>query len=146
MVVRGLAWMLVMLAGTVQAQGYDTGLGAWRGPLQFNLSVGGQRDAEAHRLAPVVVEIAPDGSFRGTSTEAGCKFLGLARQLGMPTAWTLDVTLSACTDARFNRRYSGTLTVHKSTREANLSLNAMQTSFLPGKTPSHAQLSAVLRR
>jgi hypothetical protein len=133
------------LAGIAHAQDYSTGLGTWRGPLQFNMTVAAERDPEAHAIAPAVIEIASDGMVRGVSTDAGCRFSGLARQMNMPTVWTMDVTTKNCKDARFNQRYAGTLSVYKNTREGHLTLTFHQTPFL-GRKQVMAQLSAVLKR
>ncbi|MEO8925166.1 MAG: hypothetical protein ABI330_20465 [Caldimonas sp.] len=40
---------------------YGTYRGAWRGPLQFELSLNGVRDGDAHAMAPMVIELRPDG-------------------------------------------------------------------------------------
>jgi hypothetical protein len=126
--------------------GYGTALGAWRGPLQFQFSEGGQRDPAAHMLANVVLELKPDGSVRGASTEAGCSFLGLAGQvMANVHVWTLDLTAKGCADARFDQRYSGTLSVYQGTKVANLRLSAMRMPGLVGKV-AMVQLAATLRR
>src|SRR4051794_33266017 len=36
---------------------YATYRGAWRGPLQFELSINGVREGDAHAIAPVVLEL-----------------------------------------------------------------------------------------
>jgi hypothetical protein len=125
---------------------YKTALGSWRGPLQFNVMIGGERDPDAHRLAPLVLEVSADGSVRGTSSEVGCGFLGLARQMfATVKIWTLDLTAKGCADARFNQRYSGTLAVYEGTKTADLALNALRIPVLGGKA-AVVQLSAPLKR
>jgi hypothetical protein len=113
--------------------------------VQFNLRVGGQRDASAHVIAPMVIEIATDGTVRGISTDAGCRFSGLARQMTGPNVWTLDVTAKGCADKRFDQRYSGTLGVYAGTKQAQLSLSWHQTPLL-GRQQMLGELSAVLKR
>ena len=113
---------------------YKTALGSWRGPLQFNVMIGGERDPDAHRLAPIVLELSADGSIRGISSEVGCGFLGLARQMfATVKVWTLDLTAKGCADARFNQRYSGTLAVYEGTKTADLTLSALKIPVLGGK-------------
>jgi hypothetical protein len=81
----------------------------------------------------------------GTSSELGCSFLGLARQMfGTAKVWTLDLTAKGCADARFNQRYSGTLAIYEATKRADLALSAFEMAAL-GKA-AVAQLSASLKR
>ena len=44
---------------------YRTFRGAWRGPSQFELNLNGIRDGDAHVIAPMVIEIRPDGEVVG---------------------------------------------------------------------------------
>ena len=96
---------------------YSTYRGAWRGPLQFELSLNGLRDGDAHAMAPMVIELRPDGEVVGQASTSGCKFSGLAT-LVAPYMASLDVSVKGCTDERFNARYSGHLVASASAKEA----------------------------
>lgn len=102
---------------------YDTYAGAWRGPVQFHTSVGGQRDPASHQIAQAVIEIAPDGQVRGIVNDTGCKISGLGREFVTPRQASLDVTFKGCTDSRRNQRYSGYLMVNAGTKAASLTLS-----------------------
>ncbi len=101
---------------------YATYRGAWRGPLQFELSLNGVRDGAAHAMAPMVIELRPDGEVVGQASASGCRFSGLATQNVAPYMASLDVSLKGCTDDRFNTRYSGNLVAIDSAKEAKLRL------------------------
>ena len=101
---------------------YSTYRGAWRGPLQFELSPNGVRDSDAHAMAPMVIELRSDGEVVGQASTSGCKFSGLTTQHIAPYMASLDVSVKGCTDERFNARYSGHLMVSASAKEAKLSL------------------------
>jgi len=104
---------------------YTTYRGAWRGPLQFELNLNGVRDGDAHAMAPVVVELRPNGEVVGQASLSGCKFSGLATQFAALTMASLDVSLKGCTDERFNTRYTGNLFVSDSAKEAKLRLTGL---------------------
>lgn len=123
---------------------YSTARGAWRGPAQFHLVVGGQRDLAAHRIAPLVIELGADGKVQGVVTEAGCTLAGLATQLVTPAMANVDVTLKGCTDSRFNVRLSGNLNSSAGAKEAKLYLAAV--GYTPGMKVQQLTLEAVLRR
>ena len=101
---------------------YATYRGAWRGPLQFELSLNGVRDGDAHAMAPMVIELRPDGEVVGQASASGCRFSGLATQSVAPYMASLDVSLKGCTDGRFNTRYNGNLVAVASAKEAKLRL------------------------
>ena len=101
---------------------YATYRGAWRGPLQFELNLNGVRDGDAHAMAPMVIELRPDGEVVGQASTSGCRFSGLATQYLAPYMASLDVSLKGCTDERFNTRYSGNLMASDSAKEAKLRL------------------------
>lgn len=123
---------------------YATTRGAWRGPAQFHVVAGGQRDLTAHRVSPLVIELAADGKVTGIVSEVGCKLSGLTTQLVMPTVANVDVTLTQCADSRFNTRMSGTLTAHASAREAKLYLASV--GYTRASQVQQLTLDAVLRR
>ena len=129
------------------AASYSTYRGAWRGPLQFELSVNGIRDASAHAISRVVMEIHTDGEVVGQATSSGCKFSGLATQIA-PYMATLDVSAKECQDARFNARYSGQLSAVRSAREARMHLVGLVPKPSSPLTVKMQQVSveAVLKR
>ena len=124
---------------------YATARGAWRGPLQFQVTVDGKRDGAAQAVTPAVIDIAPDGEVKGVITNADCQISGLATQFVTLRSASLDVSLKNCKDTRFNARYSGYLNAHAGAREATLSLNSVSASIPFGKN-QHASLQAVLKR
>jgi hypothetical protein len=124
---------------------FATARGAWRGPLQFQVTVDGKRDGAAQAITPAVIDIAPDGEVKGVITNAECQISGLATQFVTPRSASLDVSLKNCKDARFNARYSGYLNANAGAREATLSLNSVSGSIPFGKI-RHASLQAVLKR
>lgn len=127
---------------------YATYRGAWRGPLQFELSLNGARDGDAHAMAPMVIEIRPDGEVLGQAASSGCRFSGLATQFVAPSMASLDVSLKGCTDARFNTRYSGNLMASDSAKEAKLRLSGVAMRPAAPLTIKVQQVSidAVLKR
>jgi hypothetical protein len=124
---------------------YATARGAWRGPLQFQVTVDGKRDGATQAVTPVVIEIAPDGEVKGVIANAECRLSGLAAEFVTPRSASLDVTLKGCKDGRFNARYGGHLHARPGSREATLTLNSLYGIALFGKI-QHASLQAVLRR
>jgi len=84
---------------------YRTFRRAWRGPSQFELNLNGIRDGDAHVIAPMVIEIRPDGEVVGQASSSGCKLSGLATQHIAPYIAALDLSLKRCADARFDTGY-----------------------------------------
>ena len=127
---------------------YATYRGAWRGPLQFELNLNGVRDGDAHAMAPLVIELRPDGEVVGQALASGCRFSGLATQYLAPNMASLDVSLKGCTDARFNTRYSGNLVANDSAKEAKLRLVGLAMKPAVPLTVKVQQVSidAVLKR
>ena len=127
---------------------YMTYRGAWRGPLQFEVSLNGVRDGDAHTISPIVLEIRPDGEVVGQASASGCRFSGLATQNVAPYMANLDVSLKGCTDPRFNTRLSGNLVAINSSNEAKLRLVGLVAKPAAPLTVKMQQLSldAVLKR
>jgi len=127
---------------------YATYRGAWRGPLQLELNLNGARDGQAHAMAPMVLEIRPDGEVVGQALASGCRFSGLATQNVAPYMASLDVSLKGCTDERFDTRYSGNLVVIDSAKEAKLRLVGL--AFRPAMPLTvklqQVSIDAVLKR
>ena len=132
-------------AAPAGASEYATTRGDWRGPVQFELSVGGIRDGAAHQVVPLVIEIGQDGQVIGTAAEAACKLSGLATQFVTPYMASIDVSLKGCRDERFNVRYSGRLNSSATAKEATLSLVGLVANPQPGKL-RQTSLDAVLKR
>ena len=127
---------------------YATYRGAWRGPLQLELSLNGVRDGDAHAMAPMVIELRPDGEVVGLASASGCMFSGLATQYVAPYMASLDVSLKGCSDDRFNTRYSGHLMVNEAAKEAKLRLAGLvvrQAASL-GIKMQQVSVDAVLKR
>ena len=122
--------------------------GAWRGPMQFELSLNGARDGGAHAIAPLVVEIRPDGEVVGQASASGCVLSGLATQSIAPYIASLDVSLKSCKDPRFNTRYNGNLSAIASAKEAKLHLVGlvMKPSAPLSVQMQQVSLDAVLKR
>jgi hypothetical protein len=124
---------------------YGSARGAWRGPAQFQLSVGSVRDGSAQMVIPIVIELKETGEVSGVIPDAGCRLSGLATQFISPNMANVDVSLSGCRDARFDSRYSGMLVSNASAKEARLTLNSLTTQ-LPSQKFQIATLEAVLKR
>lgn len=103
---------------------YSTLNGDWRGQTQYQASANGQRVEAAHSVVPLVLSISADGKVTGISSSNGCKYLGVASPGVMPAMLNLDVSLSGCSFAGMNRRFSGSLVLNKSAHAAHLSLQA----------------------
>ena len=127
---------------------YASYRGAWRGPLQFEFNLNGVRDGDAHAMAPMVIELRPDGEVVGQASTSGCRFSGLATQFVAPNMASLDVSLKGCTDERFNTRYSGNLMVIDSAKEAKLRLTGlvMKPALLATIKVQQVSIDAVLKR
>ncbi len=127
---------------------YATYRGAWRGPSQFELNLNGVRDGDAHAMAPMVIELRPDGEVVGQASASGCRLSGLATQNIAPYMASLDVSLKGCTDERFNTRYSGNLVAIDSAKEAKLRLVGLVMKPAAPLTVKMQQVSidAVLKR
>ncbi|MEO8924641.1 MAG: hypothetical protein ABI330_17745 [Caldimonas sp.] len=127
--------------------GYSTFRGAWRGPIQFEMSLNGIRNADAHAIAGAVIEIRSDGEVVGQATSSGCKFSGLAAHIA-PYLATLDVSLKGCRDDRFNARYSGQFGAILSAKEVRMHLVALVSKPSASLTAKMQQVSveAVLKR
>jgi Domain of unknown function (DUF4124) len=120
-------------------------VGEWRGQTQFQATEKGQLIEEAHSVVPVVLTFTADGKVSGNSPENGCTLLGLWSPGGTPRIFLLDVTLSGCRYAGFNRRYSGNLIATFAENSAQFSLQAY-TVPIPGIPIRRFDVGATLRR
>jgi hypothetical protein len=129
----------------LESNPYGDAHGAWRGPAQFQLTVGSIRDASAQLVTPLVIELKATGEVVGVIPESGCNLSGLATQFVAPNMANIDVSMKGCRDARFNARYTGMLASVPSAKEAKLTLNSITTQ-MPSRKMQVASLEAVLKR
>lgn len=102
---------------------YSTPYGEWRGQAQFQANVGGTVQQDAHAVVPLVIAIDAQGKVTGAAPEAGCQIKGIATPGVVPTMLNLDVTLSGCRYAGYNRRMGGYVALYQAQKHAQLSLN-----------------------
>lgn len=124
---------------------YASAKGEWRGPVQFQLTLGGVRDLGAQVVTPMVIELKQDGEVRGVIPAAGCSLSGLTTQLVAAYMASVDVTLKGCRDERFNVRLSGYLTAIQGAREARMNLHGLNVRRPDGKF-EQTSIEAVLKR
>jgi hypothetical protein len=120
-------------------------VGEWRGQTQFQAAEKGQLIEEAHSVVPVVLKFTADGKVSGSGPENGCTLLGLWAPGLTPRLFQLDITLSGCQYAGFNRRYSGNLVAAFAENSAQLSLLAITAPSL-GQPMRRYDVGATLRR
>lgn len=102
---------------------YATPYGEWRGQAQFQANVGGTVQQDAHAVVPLVIAIDAQGKVIGSAPEAGCQIKGIATPGMVATMLNLDVTLSGCRYAGYNRRMGGYVSLYQAQKHAQLSLN-----------------------
>jgi hypothetical protein len=124
---------------------YANAHGQWRGPAQFQLTLGGVRDSAAQAVTPMVIELKSDGEVVGVIPGASCALSGLASQFVAENMASVDVTLKGCKDPRFNTRYTGHLMAQAAAKEARLNLHALVMRLPNGKF-QQTSIEAVLRR
>jgi hypothetical protein len=125
---RVLPLIALLGATSAVASDYSSPYGEWRGQTQYQAFIRTTPDPTAHAVISLTVAIDRGGKLIGTSTENGCRFLGLAAPGSFPNIVTIDVTLSGCQYAAFNRTYKGHLALYSKERYAKLSLQALDTS------------------
>lgn len=135
-----LALVVAVLAGTAQAQAYTDYRGAWQGPFLFYVAQdsGAQGKPAIHSGA---IQIDADGVVHGHVPEAACTMTGSSIDYVSAANASIDLTLSGCTDARFNGQFSGRLINNPVLKYASLRLISMR-SLDEGT----AQVSVVMRR
>ena len=112
------ALFVAVLAGP--AHGFDA-YGEWRGQVQYVVTKHGQREPSIQEVVPLVVRVEPGGKVVGSSSENGCRLLGMASPVET-NVMRLDVTLRGCESVELNRRLSGTLAFYPA--DGRLALNA----------------------
>jgi hypothetical protein len=126
------------------ADGYDQPYGEWRGQAQYQAIVRSVSDPAAHAVIDLVVDIDPRGKVTGISAENGCRMLGIARPGIAPYILTLNITLTSCAYARFNRIYNGQISVSSTKKYATFTLQALDVT--PGTGGGTFNIEATLRR
>jgi Domain of unknown function (DUF4124) len=128
-----------------QTSAPDSIVGQWRGQTQFQGAEEGRELQEVHSVVPLVLTFSADGKVSGVSADNGCTLLGLWAPGVTPRLFTLDITLSDCRYAGFNRRYSGTVTTAQIDQSARLEL-MVYTVPIPGIPIRRYDVGATLRR
>jgi hypothetical protein len=134
---------LAFVALDAVADGYDSAHGEWRGQAQYQAIVKTASDPAAHAVIDLVVDIDPRGKVTGSSPENGCRMLGIAKP-GIATNLMLNVTLTDCKYARFNRVYNGYIAPSKARQYATFSLQAIDVT--PGTGGATFNIEATMRR
>jgi hypothetical protein len=135
---------LLLLPAFVFAQDRSAFYGEWRGQAQYQATVAGAPDPAAHSVTNLTIALEPDGKVRGTSTENGCRMLGIASPGVLPTLTNLDVTFSGCQYGGLNRRFAGTLAVYEKGKYVALQLQSTQVGI--GKVAASFDIKATMRR
>jgi hypothetical protein len=117
--------------------------GHWSGQAQYQAMIGGVSDSTAHVVIDMALDIDPRGKVTGFSSENGCRLLGVASPGVAPHIVMLDITLTNCTYARFNRVYKGQLAVLGKDGHGSFQLTAIDMTPPKGATFT---LSATLQR
>jgi len=125
------------------ASDYSSPYGEWRGQTQYQAFIGTASDSAGHIVTNLTIKIDPQGKVVGSSTENGCRVLGLAAPSFAPTMVTLNVTLSDCKYSGYNRTYTGSLSVLSKEQYAKFSLQAVE--FMLGKAGTY-NITATMRR
>lgn len=134
---------VLVLAFHDHANGYSSPYGEWRGQTQYQAFIKTTSEPAGHIVTNLTINIDPKGKVVGTSTENGCRMLGLAEPGIAPTIVTLNVTLTGCTFAAYNRPYTGSLSVFSKEQHAKFSLQAIDVSA--GKAGTY-NITATMRR
>jgi hypothetical protein len=116
--------------------------GVWTGQAQYQATARSQPIEAAHAVVTLTMVVAADGKLTGESTDNGCRALGLASPQ-TPQTLKLDVTLTGCRYAGFNRRYTGTFGLPPDKGYATVSLLAYDTR--PGTPAVMYDITATMR-
>lgn len=122
---RSAAVSLLLLSSIAgAASDYSGPYGPWHGQAQFHARVDGDIDPKGHSVTELTLAIDLEGKVVGSSAANGCRALGVASPSGPKTVFNLDVTLSGCAYAGFNRRFSGNLFLYPKDSYASLRLRS----------------------
>jgi hypothetical protein len=133
----------LVLADSALAQIQPSPYGHWSGQTQYQAMIGTTSDPVAHVVIDLALNIDPRGKVTGSSPENGCQLLGVASPGLAPFIVSLDVTLTNCSYARFNRVYKGQLSVLGKDAHGSFALSAIDITPPKGATFT---LSATLQR
>lgn len=125
------------------AQSQPSPYGHWQGQTQYQAMIGTVSDPAAHVVIDLSLDIDPRGKVSGSSPENGCRLLGVASPGVAPYIVTLDVTLTNCSYAGFNRVYRGQLSVLGKDPRGSFSLTAVE--IKPPRSATYT-LSSTLQR
>jgi hypothetical protein len=120
-----LLFLPAAFTDALAADGYATPYGEWRGQTQYQARIRGESDAAAHAVINLVLNLEPGGKVTGGSPDNGCHVLGIGKPGISPNIVTLNVTLTGCTYAGFNRTYNGHIALYTEKKYAALSLQAV---------------------
>jgi hypothetical protein len=141
---RVVGFLLAMSSLSAVANTHPDLNGQWVGQGQYQATVNGHIETAAHAVPNLSISIDPMGKVSGSSPENGCRFLGIAAPGAMPSILKLDVTLSGCHYAAFNRRFTGTLLYNAKERYGALSLQSISVGL--GRDTASFDIRATLRR
>ena len=77
----------------------------FRSDARLDASMRGTRDPKAQAALVATIVVAPDGKITGTLGEKNCKVQGVGTPNAAATVYRLNVMLSECRMARFNRAW-----------------------------------------
>jgi hypothetical protein len=117
--------------------------GGWTGQAQYQATTKGQSVDAAHAVVNLALVIAPDGKLSGDSKDNGCHALGIASPQSSQTL-KLDVSLTGCQYAGYNRRYTGTFGLPPGKDYATVSLLAYDVR--PGTPSAMYDIKATMQR
>jgi hypothetical protein len=117
--------------------------GGWTGQAQYQATARGQSLDAAHAVVNLTLVIAPDGKVTGGSKDNGCRTLGIASPQSSQTL-KLDISLTGCQYAGYNRRYTGTFGLPPGKDYATFSLLAYDAR--PGTPAAMYEIKATMRR
>jgi hypothetical protein len=117
--------------------------GGWTGQAQYQATARSQSLDAAHAVVTLTLVIASDGKVTGESKANGCRALGIASPQSLQTL-KLDVSLTGCQYAGFNRRYAGTFGLPPGKDYATFNLLAYDVH--PGTPSVMYDIKATMRR
>jgi len=133
----------LLLSSVAYADGYSSPYGEWRGQTEYQAFIRTASDPASHIVTNLTINVDPQGKVVGTSTENGCRMLGLASPGITPTIVTLKVTLTGCAYSGYNRSYSGSLSVFSKEGYSKFSLQALDVSSGKAGIQQHSNHAAM---
>lgn len=99
---RALVAMILAAPCTVLAGPFESIKGSWRGAVQIDEKA----QPAGHTVGTLDAHIGADGAFDAIHA-SGCKLRGVVQQYGGSTIFKLDLRMSSCPYAPYNRRWTG---------------------------------------